>query len=233
VMQEAAAADSTAADTPVGAGSADVGAAAQAGDAGGDSQQEEQQQQQDMSKQSGPATEPLAGSSASGLSGDLQQQERQQQQAGDVSAAVPRVAAVTRLRASVSHVAAPPSQGLTSSHASAAAAGIDSGEYLGPSATPLPVPPEQQQLALLPVATGSHLDPQQQQQQPDNHQLELYHQQDSAMVQAMSPAVAVAAAGGMRVCDVRLCVESALNLDLPQLAEGEAVHKGGKGAKGD
>jgi hypothetical protein len=59
--------------------------------------------------------------------------------------------------------------------------------------------------------------------------LQLHHQQDLAM--AMAPSAAAAAAAGssgcVRVCDVRLCVESALHLDLPQLAEGEHVHRVG------
>jgi hypothetical protein len=106
-----------------------------------------------------------------------------------------------RLRAEVSRVSAP--QGPVSPGAAVAAAdGSDGQTADGEAAVSSPVPAERQkQLMLLPAAV---------QGQPQQHQLQL--------AQGLR-----VPAGHVELCDVRVCVECALNLDLPDLGEGERL----------
>lgn len=123
-----------------------------------------------------------------------------------------------RLRGEVSHVSAPSaaSSGPVSPAGAAAATGGDSGVVAVVAAHGATSPvmsaasPQSGQLMLLPADS------------PLQHQ----HQQQELGLPA---SVAAAAVHQMvQLCDVRVCVECALNLDLPDLPAGENI-KGGRG----
>jgi hypothetical protein len=126
--------------------------------------------------------------------------QQQEDAAAAAEAQVKFISSSARLRAEVSHVSAP--QGPASPGDAVAAADGSGGQaFAGEAAVSSPVPAEHQnQLMLMPAAVqGSPL----QQQQ---------------LAQGLR-----APAGHVQLCDVRVCVECALNLDLPDLGEGERL----------
>lgn len=197
---------------------------------GGPAEEEQQQQQQGQQGGSSSAAATQVAVASNGDDGpapaetvsrqqqqEQQQQEQQQQQGLVVEAGVSSAPAATaaagagsaqlggssragglRLRAEVSRVSAPP--GVLSPGSAAAGDGAAAHSVC---ASPGPAQQQQQQqLMLLPAVQGS---PIQQQQQ-----------------QVAQQALVVAGGRHVALCDVRVCVECALNLDLPELGPGAA-----------